>query len=91
LLAERREQAERRSMAIGLTPPSLAILRGVGLDDACISAGVRIERAYVHDGERALGHVTFERLPGRYPFILSLPQAHTSPPLSHSRKGPCIR
>ncbi|MCE9613426.1 MAG: FAD-dependent monooxygenase [Lentisphaerae bacterium] len=78
LVVERRPQMGASSMAIGVTPPSLVILRQVGLDAACVAGGVAVERAVVHDRRRCLGDVTFGSLPAPYPFILCLPQADTT-------------
>ncbi len=77
LVMERRAAPEARSMAIGITPPSLAILNTVGLDAECVRRGVPVRRVAVHDRRRLLGDLDFDGLPGLYPFILCLPQAVT--------------
>lgn len=76
-VVERRETALTESRAIGVTPPSLDIMRSIGLDGAFVSAGVRVDTAFVHDERGCLGRMYFGGLPGAYPFILSLPQAET--------------
>lgn len=77
LLVEKRASPPVWSMAIGITPPSLRILREIGLDRALVERGVRVRTAVVHGERGRLGRLEFEALPGDYPFILSVPQSET--------------
>jgi 2-polyprenyl-6-methoxyphenol hydroxylase-like FAD-dependent oxidoreductase len=77
LVVERRTGPPEQSMAIGITPPSLAILEKLGLADEFIQRGVRIQTAHVTENGRYLGNVDFSRIRAAHPFILSLPQAQT--------------
>lgn len=77
LLLEKRAQRPDASMAIGVTPPSLRILRRLELDRLLVQRGVRITEAVVHGGAGELGRVGFNALPGDYPFILAVPQSAT--------------
>ncbi len=77
LVIDKRGCGPEASMAIGLTPPSLALLHTLELDQMFIAAGVRIDQAVVHGNKEQLGTLSFSTLPGPYPFILSLPQAET--------------
>ena len=77
LLIDKREHGPEASMAIGLTPPSLALLHNLQLDQQFIAAGVRVDQAVVHSSKEQLGVLSFRTLPGPYTFILSLPQAET--------------
>ena len=77
LLIDKRGHGPDASMAIGLTPPSLALLRDLRLDRQFVAAGVRVEQAVVHGDQEILGTLSFRNLPAPYPFILSLPQAET--------------
>lgn len=77
LVAEARSSPPVQSMAIGITPPSLRIMKRFGLDDELIRQGVRIDTARVHEDGEYLGEVSFSRLPAAYRFILSLPQTTT--------------
>jgi 2-polyprenyl-6-methoxyphenol hydroxylase-like FAD-dependent oxidoreductase len=77
LVIDKRERSPEASMAIGLTPPSLALLHTLQLDQQFITAGVRVEQAVVHGNKEQLGSLSFHTLPGPYRFILSLPQAQT--------------
>jgi 2-polyprenyl-6-methoxyphenol hydroxylase-like FAD-dependent oxidoreductase len=75
---EKRTAASPFSRAIGITPPSLAILRRLGLDQSLIAAGIRVEEAHVSNGRRTLGWVRFDSLPEPYRFILAIPQSETT-------------
>ena len=77
LLLEKRAQRSEASMAIGVTPPSLRILRRLELDRALVQRGVRITEAFIHGGAGLLGRVGFDTLPGDHPFILAVPQSAT--------------
>lgn len=65
------------SRAIGITPPSLEILGSVGLADAFVVRGVKIQDVHVHGVSGQIGTCTFRELPGAHPYILSLPQQQT--------------
>ena len=77
LLLEKKPQRPEASMAIGVTPPSLRILRRLELDRTFVQRGVRITEALIHGGAGLLGRVGFDTLPGDYPFILAVPQSTT--------------
>lgn len=76
-LYEQRTAPNSCSMAIGITPPSLEILALLGLDEVFQREGVRVDRAMVHENGCPIGALRFDRIPGQYPWILSLPQART--------------
>ena len=77
LVIDKRTAGPEASMAIGLTPPSLALLRSLQLDQSFIGAGVPIDQAVVHGDRGRLGGLSFDGLPAPYPFILAIPQAET--------------
>lgn len=77
LIVDRRPGRPEASMAIGVTPPSLAILRELGLDGRFCAAGVQVEHAVVHGQRRQLGELSFAGIDSPWPFILALPQATT--------------
>ena len=77
LVIEKRPAAPAYSMAIGITPPSLEILEGLGLAEEFVSRGVKITDAHIHENGRYLGRVSFEKIPAAHRFILSLPQGET--------------
>ena len=78
LVAERRVRPPRGSMAIGITPPSLALLKDLALDREFVRRGVPIDTARVFENGALLGDVDFSRLPAEHRFILSLPQSETA-------------
>jgi 2-polyprenyl-6-methoxyphenol hydroxylase-like FAD-dependent oxidoreductase len=67
----------RRSMAIGITPPSLELLASLDLDHAFITRGVSIEKAIVHEERKQAGCLQLASGSDDYPYILSLPQSET--------------
>lgn len=77
LVIDKRTTGPEASMAIGLTPPSLALLHSLQLDRSFTDAGVRVDQAVVHGDRGRLGGLSFRGLPGAYPFILAIPQAET--------------
>lgn len=66
-----------RSMAIGITPPSLEILETLGLSGRFVECGIRVETAVVHERGRVAGRLRLSRLPAPFNFILTLPQTDT--------------
>jgi 2-polyprenyl-6-methoxyphenol hydroxylase-like FAD-dependent oxidoreductase len=77
LLIEKSPVPPAESMAIGITPPSLELFQTLGLDEAIINQGVRVELAKVHEGNKLAGTLSFQSLVNPYPFILAIPQATT--------------
>lgn len=74
---ERRARPCTHSAAIGITPPSLRILRKAGLLDEFLGAGVAVTDCFVHGRRGRLGRVSFGAIPDEHRFVLSLPQADT--------------
>jgi len=92
LILDRRETPLESSMAIGVTPPSMEILRSLSLDEVFRSAGVPVRHAEVHESRACLGRLDFASIKSDYPFFLSLPQARTVEILhNHLRHFPCVR
>ena len=54
-VVEERNQALRNSMAIGITPPSLNILKELGLDRSFIARGIPVTTVKVFENGRPLG------------------------------------
>jgi len=77
LVAERRTNPQKGSMAIGITPPSLDILSQLDLDREFMNQGIPITEASVYENGLRLGDVDFSKLPTDHHCILSLPQAKT--------------
>lgn len=74
---ERRAAPLASSMAIGVTPPSLEILKRLNLDQVFSTTGVQVRYAEVYESGRKLGRLSFDHIHSEYPFFLSIPQAQT--------------
>lgn len=77
VLFDRRTEPQVSSMAIGITPPSLEILKRLNLDGVFRDAGVPVRHAEVFEARTRVGRLDFAGIPSEYPFFLSLPQALT--------------
>lgn len=74
---ERRTEPSMQARAIGIHPPSMRVLRQVGVADEVLARAVRIEAGSVRCGGRTLGRLSFTRMAGRFPFVVALPQYET--------------
>lgn len=74
---EQRLQREPHSRAIGIHPPALAALDGVGVASAMVDAGVQIRGGVAVSGGTTVGAMSFASVSERFPFVLSLPQFTT--------------
>lgn len=81
-LLERRPAAGSGSRAIGIHAPVLAALERGGLTDRLLATAVRVHRGEARADGRLLGVVRFDRLPVRFPFVATLPQADTEAALA---------
>jgi 2-polyprenyl-6-methoxyphenol hydroxylase-like FAD-dependent oxidoreductase len=70
-----RDAAPRpNATAIGVSIPSLEILRTLGLADDVVRRGVSVRRLVFHGPSRILGDLDFAALDSEYEFVLSIPQ-----------------
>ena len=67
----------QHSRSIGIHPPALEKLEALGLADALIEKGVRVERGHAFANTRYLGSLEFSSCPAPYTFVLALPQYET--------------
>jgi 2-polyprenyl-6-methoxyphenol hydroxylase-like FAD-dependent oxidoreductase len=74
---ERRTEPSMQARAIGIHPPSMRVLRQVGVADEVLARAVRIDAGSVRCGGRTLGRLSFTRMAGRFPFVVALPQYET--------------
>jgi 2-polyprenyl-6-methoxyphenol hydroxylase-like FAD-dependent oxidoreductase len=74
---ERRTEPSMQARAIGIHPPSMKVLRQVGVADKVLARAVRIEAGSVRCGGRTLGRLSFSRVAERFPFVVALPQYET--------------
>jgi len=77
LLIEKTAVPPAKSMAIGVTPPSLDLFATLGLDVDLVNRGVRVELAKVYEGRKLAGELSFRALNNPHPYILAIPQATT--------------
>ncbi len=75
LLFDKRSDIPSWSRAIGITPPSLEIIKQLGLHNEFVRRGVPIQSASVHDFNVRVGEVCFAGLNSDFNYILTLPQA----------------
>jgi 2-polyprenyl-6-methoxyphenol hydroxylase-like FAD-dependent oxidoreductase len=71
------QQAEIRehSRAIGIHPPGLAVLEGIGVSDQLITEGTEVRGGVAMGARRQrLGRLDFGGLPAPFPFALTCPQ-----------------
>ena len=77
LLLEQEPVRQLQSRAIGITPPSLEILRSIGLSEAFIEQGVAVRVSEAFGRGMRLGRIDFSGLQGDFRFVLSIPQDRT--------------
>jgi len=77
LVLEAGTSIARRSMAIGITPPSLDVLASLELDRMFIAQGIRVTHAEVRENRTRVYALDFST-DDQYPFILTIPQSDTT-------------
>jgi 2-polyprenyl-6-methoxyphenol hydroxylase-like FAD-dependent oxidoreductase len=89
---DQRDRPLESSMAIGITPPSMEILRRIQLDEVFFKTGVPVRHAEVHEARTRLGRLDFAHIGSDYPFFLSIPQAKTVEILlANLKRFPCVQ
>ncbi len=68
-------QGTGMSYALGLHPGSLEIFDELGLADAVVDAGYRVDRIVFHEGAEQRDMLDLTRLGCRFPFLTILPQS----------------
>lgn len=92
VVLEAEPRSPSRSMAIGITPPSLDILDTLGLSARFVESGVRVQTAVVHERGRIVGRLCLNGLAAPFGFILTLPQSDTVRLLREGLDAtPCVR
>ncbi|MGW9022014.1 FAD-dependent oxidoreductase [Leucobacter chromiiresistens] len=87
-LLEQRTDPSPGSRAIGLHPPVLAALEAGGATERILAGAARIPRGIGVVAGRTVGEVRFDRLPLRFPFVASAPQAVTEAAVSFGAPDP---
>lgn len=90
---ESRSEGEAGSRAVGVHPPVLAALESSGATERILDEGARIPRGIARARGRTIGEVRLDRLPIRFPFAVSVPQAITEAAVAAGgpipRRGVC--
>ena len=76
-ILEQRTGPEPHSRAIGIHPPSLDALQGIGVAAAMVAEGVPIRRGIAVGGGRTIARMSFAGVSANFPFVLALPQSRT--------------
>jgi len=84
---ERRAEPNTHSRAIGIHPPALEALDGIGVAARLVSEGVRIRRGLAIGGGVEVAEMAFDAVSGTYPFVLSVPQSRTEAVLEQRVRG----
>ena len=74
---EQRESRNRHTRAIGIHPPALEVLAGVGVAPDMVREGVRIGSGMAVSGGKTVGTMAFDEVSAEFPFVLALPQFRT--------------
>ena len=72
---DREERTAARSYACALHPHSLRALARLGLADALIAQGRKVEKIAFYEGNTRQAEISLAKAGGDYPFLLILPQA----------------
>jgi 2-polyprenyl-6-methoxyphenol hydroxylase-like FAD-dependent oxidoreductase len=76
-IVDKQPRAITTSNALALHARTLEIFEQLGLIEKALTLGLKIHHMNVYaDGQRLI-QISFDTLPGRYPFVLSLPQSET--------------
>ena len=76
-IIEQRTEIVKESRSLGIHPVSIELFEKLGLIDAFLKSGIKVERGIAHDGKEEIGEITFEDCPPPFQFILINPQFKT--------------
>ncbi|MDA0671550.1 MAG: NAD(P)/FAD-dependent oxidoreductase [Bacteroidetes bacterium] len=74
---EKKETRTQHSRSIGIHPPSLELFDRQGLIEPFLEEGILIRKGHAYLNQSRIGSVSFDSLPGRHQYVLSLPQSQT--------------
>ncbi len=86
LILEKETRLRTSTRAIGITPPSLNLLKRLGLSGEFIKKGGKGDSVVVHGTNSVLGEVNFDSLENDFRFILSIPQNYSESILESNLK-----
>ena len=73
-LIDQEDQTAGRSYACALHPRTLRVLAQLGLHEAILPLGRKVDTVAFYEGESRRGEIKFSKLPGEFPFLLAVPQ-----------------
>ena len=76
-LVEMSPEPSRLSKALAVNPRTLQILEGTGVTERMLAIGLKLKGACLWHGARLAAKIEFDRLQGKYPYMLALSQAVT--------------
>ncbi len=76
-----------KSKAIAIHARTLEIFEGLGIADEVVQRGHQVRGMHLAADGRDVIHVTFDRVPSRYPYILTLAQSETERILQERLEG----
>jgi 2-polyprenyl-6-methoxyphenol hydroxylase-like FAD-dependent oxidoreductase len=65
------------SKALAIFPRTIEVFQVMGIAEAVLEAGLKIDGVAFYDRSGQIGHIGFSCLPSRYRFAISLPQSET--------------
>ena len=77
LVLEKNTQRSTHSRSIGIHPPSLEYLEQMGLVEPFLEQGLSIPEGVAIGDQGVIGKLDFQKCPGPYRFVLTLPQYQT--------------
>lgn len=77
IVLERREKPVSDSRSIGIHPVSLRMFDELGLTEAFLARGIKIETGIARNRRGELGRIHFNTLKGTHKYVLTCPQYHT--------------
>ena len=74
VIVDKLAQGQNTSRAAVIHAHTLEMLDEIGVSDALLREGLKLTRFGIHDRDRRLIQIPFDRLPTRHPYLLMLPQ-----------------
>ncbi|WP_446745122.1 FAD-dependent monooxygenase [Silvibacterium acidisoli] len=76
-IIDRADHMAQHSQALVVQARTLELLQRYGLAEKAVAAGRRLQGGRLYSNGRQIAHVQVSNIPGRYPFVLFLPQTET--------------
>lgn len=76
-IIDRAAEASQTSKALGVQARTLEYFERLGIVEQAIAAGRRMHGGSMYSDRRRIVHLTFDRIPSRFNYILILPQSDT--------------